>query len=146
MTARSIAKAGDQSRHGSSTIMKLAVVFGMIGLGLLLLVLSGMWVTLFPGTSSWTEEKAARWAEVKDRLHNLSFIVNAPPGNVRLHGGRDYGEVKTEYDQIKTEAEQLRGEFESAYNSPRTTSIILKWTGISLAGVGIVGWLAFREA
>lgn len=126
--------------------MKQAAVFGMIGVGLLLVVLSSMWVTLFPGTSSWTEEKASRWAEVKDRLHNLSFIVNAPPGSVRMHGGRDYGEVKTEYDQVKAEAEQLRGEFESAYNSPRTTSMILKWTGISLAGIGIVGWLVVKDS
>lgn len=126
--------------------MKLAAMFGMIGVGLLMLVLSSMWVTLFPGTSSWTEEKAARWATVKDRLHNLSFVVNAPPGSVRMHAGRDYGDIKTEYDQIKAEAEILRGEFESAYNSPRTTSTILKWAGISLAGVGIVGYLVAKES
>jgi hypothetical protein len=126
--------------------MKLAVVYGLVVLGLLLLVLSSAWVALFPGTSSWTPEKATRWSEVKDRLHNLSFVVNAPPGHVRLHGGRDYGEIKTEYDQTKAEAEILRAEFESAYKNPRTVSTILKWTGISLAGVGLVGWLAVRES
>jgi hypothetical protein len=126
--------------------VKQAVVFGAIGVGLLLVVLSSMWVTLFPGTSSWTEEKAARWAQVKDRLHNLSFVVNAPPGSIRMHGGRDYGEVKTEYDQIKAEATQLQADFDNAYNSPRKMSSILKWTGISLAGIGIAGWFAVREA
>ena len=42
--------------------------------------------------------------------------------------------------------EELKTQFESAYNSPRTASGILKWTGISLAGLGIVGWLAVRNS
>ena len=125
--------------------MKSAVAFGVIGLGLLLLILSGLWTSLFPGTSNWTPEKAARWAVVKDRLHNLSFIVHAPAGRVSMHSGPDLGKAKVEYDSVKKEADQLRAEFDSAYDAPRTTSKILKWSGISLAVVGLIGWYAVKN-
>jgi hypothetical protein len=122
--------------------MKHAIGLGMIGLGLLLLVLSGLWTTLFPGTSSWTPAKGERWSEVKDRLHNLSFVVNAPPGRVSMHRGPDLGEAKQEYDQLRQENDHLRAEFESAYHGPRTAAKVLKWSGISLAVLGLIGWYA----
>ncbi len=58
--------------------MKLAIVFGLIGVGALLLLLSGVWTTIFSGKSAWTPEKAARASDVKSRLYNLAFVVNAP--------------------------------------------------------------------
>ena len=124
--------------------MKLGIVFGLIGLGFLLLVLSGFWSTLFPATSSWTDEKANRSSEIKSRLHNLAFIVNAPPSS--LHSGSDLGTLKAEYEQLKKENEQLNADFESAANSPKTMSKYLKWSGISLAAVGIIGWYAVKQS
>ena len=58
--------------------MKSGIVSGLVGVGVLLFVLSLVWTQIFTGESSWTPEKAEQWAEVKDRLHNLSFIVNSP--------------------------------------------------------------------
>jgi hypothetical protein len=112
---------------------------------LLLIMLSGLWPTLFPGTSRWTPEKAARWAVVKDRLHNLSFVVHAPSGRVNMQRGPDPASAKAEYDTVKKEADELRAEFESAYESPRTASKWLKWSGISLAVVGLIGWYAVKN-
>jgi hypothetical protein len=126
--------------------MKTAIMFGVIGVGFLLLILSGFWTALFPGRSQWTDEKAARWAVVKDRLHNLSFVVNAPPGKVSMHSGPDLGKAKAEYDAIKQEATQLQADFEMAYDSPRTTATVLKWSGISLAVVGLMGWYAVKNS
>ena len=121
------------------------VVLGLIGAGLLCLALSAFWATLFPGTSAWTPEKGERWSDVKDRLHNLSFVVNAPPGRVSMHKGSDLGTLKQEYDGLKKENEELKAQFESAYNSPRTTAKVLKWSGISLAVVGLIGWYAVSQ-
>jgi hypothetical protein len=44
------------------------------------------------------------------------------------------------------ESEQLNAEFQSAYDRPNTISSILKWTGLSLAAIGIIGWYAARNA
>jgi hypothetical protein len=125
--------------------MKSAVVFGVMGTGLLLLILSGVWNSLFPGTSSWTAEKSKRLSDIRNQLHNLAFSVNEPAGRVSMHSGPERGMAKQEYDELKKESDALRAEFQSAHDRPKTTAKILKWTGISLVGVGIVGWYAVKN-
>jgi hypothetical protein len=124
--------------------MKSAVVSGMIGFGIVLFLLSALWSTIFPATATWTNEKANRFGEVKARLHNLSFIVNVPKPN--LQKGQDLGQLKAEYEQLKKENEQLDVEFTSAADTPKTVSRFLKWTGLSLAGVGIIGYYAVNQS
>jgi hypothetical protein len=123
--------------------MKSAIVFGAIILGFTLLVLSSLWAKLFPATSSWTPEKATRSAEVKDRLNNLSFMMNRPPS---MHRGSDAGTLKAEFDQLMKENEQLNTEFQTAYDRPNTVSRVLKWSGISLSIVGLIGWYAVKNS
>jgi hypothetical protein len=121
-----------------------AAMFGAIGVGFLLLVASSVWTSLFPATSSWTPEKAERSAQVKDRLSNLGPIVNSP--RISMHSGADRGALQAEFEQLVKENEQLNADFQSAYDRPNTTSRILKWSGIGLAAIGIVGWFAVRES
>jgi hypothetical protein len=123
--------------------MKSAIVFGLIGLGFLLLVSSTVWTKLFPGTAVWTPEKAARSSEIKTRLHELSFIVHAPAA--RMHSGGDRGQLKAEYDQLMKENELLNADFKSAYDSPRTAAKNLKWAGIALLAIGVIGWYAVKQ-
>lgn len=125
--------------------MKSTIAIGITGLGLLLLVLSFAWVSLFSGRSAFTDEKANRWGEVKQRLHNLAFIVNAPPGTIKMHSGPDIGQAKAEYDQLKIENDQLAAEFSGVYDTPRTMATVLKWSGLSLAIVGVIGWYAVNQ-
>lgn len=126
--------------------MKRVVFLGAVALGFLLLILSGLWPMLFPGTSTWTEEKAARWSEVKDRIHNLGSVVSDPRTAGSMHRGADPGPLMQEFEQLKKEGDLLKADFQSAYDTPRTASAILKWTGIGLACLGIVGWLAVRDS
>ncbi|MCC7085373.1 MAG: hypothetical protein IT427_10235 [Pirellulales bacterium] len=123
--------------------MKSTVVLGVIGFGILLLILSALWNALFPATTKWTPEKAARAAEVKGKLHNLAFIVNSPRPN--LQAGQDLGQLKAEYDALRKENQQLDAEFSSAAETPHTVSKVLKWSGISLAAIGIIGWYAINQ-
>ena len=125
--------------------MKSAIVLGMTGLGLLMLVLSGVWVSMFSGTGGWTNEKAKHWSDVKDRMNNLSPIVNAPSGK-QPPRGVDPAKAKAEFDELKKENEQLAAEFTGNYNSPRTTATVLKWGGISLVAVGLIGWYVVKNA
>lgn len=124
--------------------MKSAIVLGAMALGFLLLVASSVWTSLFPATSSWTPEKAQRSAEVKDRLANLGPLVNAPTRS--MHSGADRGVLKAEFDQLIRENEQLNAEFQSAYDRPNTFANLLKWSGISLAIIGIIGWYAVKDS
>ena len=124
--------------------MKSVVVYSLIGVGLLLVVLSSVWNTLFPGTSRWTPEKATRSAEVKDRLHNLAFVVNAPKPN--LQRGQDLGQLKAEFEQLKKENDALNADFSAASETPKTVATIFKWSGISLAAVGLIGWYAANQS
>lgn len=124
--------------------MKLAIAYGVLAVGLTLFILSQFWVQMFPGTSTWTPERAEEWAQVKDRLHNLSFVVHDTSGEPpRRHPNKEA--AKAEYDKVKARANELRTMFETAYDAPRTTATVLKWTGISLFALGLVGWFAFKE-
>ncbi|TWT87261.1 hypothetical protein Mal64_27990 [Pseudobythopirellula maris] len=116
--------------------MKLPLVLSAIGLGFVLFVLSLCWTQIFTGASQWTPEKAELWAKTKDRLHNLSFVVNSPKPP-RRHA--DLDAAREEYDRVKAASTKLQAEFESAYNGPRTTATVLKWAGIACFGLGIVG-------
>jgi hypothetical protein len=110
------------------------------------LVLSFVWVSMFSGQSAFTKEKADRWSEVKNRLHNLAFVVNAPPGTIKMHSGPDLGQAKAEYDKLKIENDQLAAEFSGVYDTPRTLATFVKWSGLSLAIVGLIGWYAVSQS
>jgi hypothetical protein len=100
---------------------------------------------MFSGQSTFTDEMAHRWGEVKQRLHNLAFIVNAPPGTIKMHSGQDIGQAKAEYDKLKIEDADLAAKFSGVYDTPRTLATILKWSGLSLAIVGLIGWYAVGQ-
>jgi hypothetical protein len=62
-----------------------------------------------------------------------------------MHRGPDLGPIKAEYEQLKQEHELLKSEFESAAVRPNTIAKVLKWTGISLAGIGVIGWYVVKN-
>lgn len=123
--------------------MKTAVI-GILVLGFALLALSAGWNTIFPATSSWTAEKEKHLSELKSQVHNLSFKISDPSQQVKRQGEKDPADVKAEYERLKAEAEGLMAEFQSAYDRPQFVSTALKWTGLTFAAIGIVGWFATK--
>lgn len=123
--------------------MKSALPVGAIALGILLFIISMLWSTLFPPAARWTPEKASRSIEVKARLSNLGPLVNAPPRS--MHSGPDPASLKSEYDALVKENEELNAEFESAAESPKSVSRFLKWSGLAIALVGIIGFYAVKQ-
>jgi len=126
--------------------MKTAIVFGMIGLGLFLLLVSGVWVALFPGTSSWTPEKEQRLTDVGNKMHLLRFKVGSAEANPSMHGGPDLPKAKAELAALVEENRVLMDEFKGIQASPHTVSKVMKWSGISLTLVGIIGWYAVNQS
>lgn len=123
--------------------MKSSVVLGAICLGFVLVATSFLWSTLFPAKSSWTPEKAERWSEVKSRLYDLGFLMNT---KVRMHGGPDPATLRAEYEELEKENQVLAAEFSSISNRPHKVASVLKWSGIALAVVGIIGWYAVKDS
>jgi hypothetical protein len=123
--------------------MKSAVIVAII-LGFVLFLASGIWSTLFPATNSWTPDKAARLSEIKGRLNDLSFQLQSAAN--RMHSGPDPATLKTEYDALNKEFDVLKTDFETAAERPQTVSRILKWSGLILAALGIIGWYAVKDS
>jgi hypothetical protein len=126
--------------------MKTAVFFGMIAVGLLLLLASGVWNSLKPGTSSWTTEKDQRLSEVSDKMHLLSFKVANAEGRPSMHGGPDLPKAKAELAALVEENKKLTDEFRGIQGSPQKVSGLMKWSGIALTLIGIAGWYAVNQS
>ena len=125
--------------------MKSAIMIGLIGLGILMFMLSAIWVSMFPGTASWTPEKETRLSEVSDRLHVLTFTVGSAEARPKMHGGPDLLKAKKELEDVKKEYAELSADFRGIQKSPHTITRILRWSGISMAVVGIIGWYATKQ-
>jgi hypothetical protein len=123
--------------------MKSSVLLVAICLGFVLLASSFLWTTLFSAKSSWTPEKAERWSQVKSRLYDLGFLMNT---KVRMHAGPDPATLRTEYEELEKENQLLAAEFSSVSSRPHKIANLLKWSGIALAVVGIIGWYAVKES
>src|SRR4051794_10338734 len=126
--------------------MKSALAFGMIGVGMLLLLLSGVWSSLQVGTSAWTNEKDRRLTEVSDKMHLLTAKIAAAESRPSMHGGPDLPKAKAELAGIVEENTTLVNEFKGIQSKPHTISKLMKWTGISLTLVGLAGWYALNQS
>jgi hypothetical protein len=124
--------------------MKNAIPFAAVVLGLLLLIASTFWTRLFSQAEAWTNEKATRSAEVKARLAYLGGIINSP--NKTAPRGVTPATAKAEFDALKKEDEQLNAEYGTIAHRPGAITKVLKWSGISLAIVGLIGWYAVKQS
>jgi hypothetical protein len=124
--------------------MKMPVAVGALGLGFGLLALSLLWTTLFPATASWTPEKASRMSEISNQLNDLSAKLYA--AQKRTLGGPDAGAMRAEYDRLMAEHGQLKVDFKTVSERPTTIARLLKWAGLSLATVGVIGWFAAKQS
>jgi hypothetical protein len=126
--------------------MKSAVVFSLIGIGVLLLIGSGVFSTLQPGTSAWTTEKDQRLSQASDKMHLLTAQVTSAEARPKMHGGPDIAKAKVELEALRAETKTLMDEFKGIQARPNKMAKFMKWAGISLTLVGIVGWYAVNQS
>jgi hypothetical protein len=74
----------------------------------------------------------------------LAFIVNAPKPS--LQKGEDLGQMKAEYEQLRKENDELNADYASAAETPKTVATYLKWSGLSIALVGVIGYYAVNQS
>jgi hypothetical protein len=124
--------------------MKIAIFIGAVILGIVLLGLSTIWTSLVRAESTWTEEKSQRSVEVKARLAYLGDQINPPKAS--KHRGSELATLKAEFDALKKENEQLNADFLSVSDRPNAISKYLKWAGVALTVVGLIGWYAVKQS
>jgi uncharacterized protein YdcH (DUF465 family) len=112
----------------------LAPVLVMVGL--LLVVLSFFWASLFPPARSWTPEKNEQFTKLGTELTRLGFAVVQAENNPKMHSGENLGDLKKRHAEVKQEFDLLKSEMESARDSPANTGSGIKWLGVAIAAVG----------
>ena len=118
----------------------------MVGLGVLLLLMSGVWSSLQPGTSSWTNEKDQQLSQASDKMHLLTAKIASAESHPSMHGGPDLPKAKAELATLVEENKTLMNEFKGIQARPNSIARFMKWSGISLALIGIVAWYAVSQS
>lgn len=116
--------------------MKAVLPIAMVLLGVVLLVASVVWPSLFPATNNWTNEKSERLAELGSQTNLLKFQLVEAQNNPSMHAGRNPAELKQKYEVVRAEYDQLHAEFESARDTPEGMARTLRYSGIALVLLG----------
>ena len=60
--------------------------------------------------------------------------------------GENPAVLKEKADGMLKELKTLQSEFTSAVDGPQTMSTVLKWSGVGVMALGIVGYVATKDA
>jgi hypothetical protein len=100
--------------------MRMQAIAGVaIVAGLLLVVLSLLWPTLYDPRVEWTDEDAQAYQETV----------------ARVHGG----------EKLTASGQDLKSRLESARERPYRVARVLRWSGAGLVVLGVVGFLLGRQ-
>lgn len=115
---------------------------GLILAGIVLLGVSYAWKLIVRQDVVWSSEQALENAEAASSLHEMTHIA------AHSDIGRDSPEKKQEVLDELTKAQRRfdssRSQLNRARNVRQTTAQVLRWTGISIAVIGIIRYLAIR--
>ncbi|MEQ8209123.1 MAG: hypothetical protein RH917_04760 [Lacipirellulaceae bacterium] len=114
-----------------------------VGLGVILLLASFLWSTIFPATATWTEEKNARMVELQNNAHKLLYLAESARSKPKYDGPTPE-EARAKFDEAKAELDTLKAEFESIRDRPNTVATYLKWIGSGAVLLGAIGVMAAR--
>jgi hypothetical protein len=123
-----------------------AIAPPVIGFGFCLLLASVLWPLLFPATRSWTDEKSRRLKELSSKAQMAMAKVEWAERKPNMTGGENPAVLKEQAAEMMAELSALQTEFTSAVDGPQTMSAILKWSGVGAMALGIVGYLATKDA
>ena len=121
---------------------KASVVIAFFGL--ILLALCVGWTQYLDRDDYWwSDEQAKEYDDAGDEFHRLSYAPR--PTDSRENGS---GNAADGDPLARAEARFARAQndLENALARKRKPALILKWTGILLVVIGVVGLFASREA
>jgi hypothetical protein len=126
--------------------MKAVLPTSAIVVGLVLLIGSVVWATLFPPSRNWTAEKATRMTELGNQATAIQLKIDQATARPSMHAGENPAELKAQYDEVAAEYKSLYEEFKSADAAPKTAAVFLRWSGIAFVVAGGLVVFATRGA
>ena len=63
-----------------------------------------------------------------------------------MHSGPELGTAKEEFDTTQEGRRPIKATVQLPHDRPQTVSKFFKWSGISLAAIGIIGWYALNQS
>lgn len=111
-----------------------------------MMICSVIWPVLFPATRTWTDEKSRRLKELSGKTQFLMGKIEYAKSNPSMTRGENPAEMKQRADKMMAELKTLQDEFSGAVDSPKTVSTVLKWSGVGVMALGVVGYLATKDA
>jgi uncharacterized protein YjeT (DUF2065 family) len=113
-------------------------------LGIVLLIGSVAWGTLFPATSSWTNEKFEQKSQLGIEVRRLQDELYAAQKKPSMHGGRGAPEIEAELKTKTAQLDELQAEFEGKRDAPKNASRILQIAGIAFVAAGALATFAAK--
>lgn len=115
---------------------------GLIAVGLGLLGLSYAWNVVVPQKAVWSTEQAKENADAAASLHEMTHV--AGHSDISNDSDQKKQQMKDQLAQAKQRFNDSRSSLDRARAVRQTTASVLRWSGIFLAGVGIIRFLAIR--
>ena len=117
-----------------------------IVIGLLFLVASAVWPVMFPATRTWTDAKSRRLKEIGAEEQALVGKIEYLRHRPSMTSGENPAVMKERAEVLRAEREALQADLTAATEGPAMAKAILKWTGISVLVLGVIGHLAAKDA
>lgn len=117
-----------------------------IGIGILLMALGVLWPVLFPATRTWTDEKSRRLKEISGKAQYAKGMIELAQRKPSMTGGESPAVLKGKLEEMTKEVNELRAEYSSAQDNPQVIGKVFKWSGVSVMALGVVGYLATKDA
>ena len=114
-------------------------------LGILLMMVSAIWPLAVDGRGNWTNEKAARLEALGAGLHQLAHAHEEGPHTHAVNEAHAHDHEAGELAEAERAFQELALELDAARTGPQRTAGWLRWTGIGIAAVGSLAYLAGRE-
>ena len=83
-------------------------------------------------------------SELSGKAHKLYYQVELAKRKPNMTGGKNPAVMQEKYKKVMDELDVLKEQFHAADEGPKTISSYLKWSGIAIFGVGVIGWLTFK--
>lgn len=119
-----------------------AFAVGLISCGLILLGVSYAWNLIVPQEAVWSSEQALENADASAGLHEMTHI--AAHSDISKDADAKKQQVKDELAAAQQRFETSRSDLDRARDVRQTTAQVLRWTGISIAVIGVMRYLAIR--
>lgn len=124
--------------------MKQVAPLVLLAIGLVLVVASLLWSTLFSGGPVLAEDEYARLEELEEKVVKMYQQIESV--KARTGDQRKAEEASVGYNKAIEERDALRSKLESGVAQPNSTANTMRYAGIGLLVVGVIASLVLKPS